>query len=70
MTSWDEAIESTTADFIERLEQRGFVWDGERLTGSMPGDPAPVPVGIELSPNLRWLLAGATQDADVGDDGG
>jgi hypothetical protein len=54
MTGWDEAIESTTADFIERLEQRGFAWDGERLTGTMPADPAPVPVCIELGANFPF----------------
>ncbi len=35
MTGWEDAIDAATVEFIEQLEQRGFLADGRCLRGEM-----------------------------------
>lgn len=55
MTDWEDAIEATTADFIEQLEQRGFLADGGQLSGEMHVDSSAVIIRIEIPESFPFV---------------
>ncbi|WP_164910394.1 ThiF family adenylyltransferase [Mycobacteroides franklinii] len=55
MTRWEDAIEATTADFIEQLEQRGFLADGRHLNGELQVDSSAVGIQIEIPDSFPFV---------------
>ena len=61
MTGWEDAIDAATVEFIEQLEQRGFLADGRCLSGEMHIDSSAVSIRIEIPesfpfvPPVVWL---------------
>lgn len=55
MTAWDDAIDATTADFIEQLEQRGFLADDRCLSGEIHIDSSAVLIRIEIPESFPFV---------------
>lgn len=55
MTPWEDAIEATTADFIEQLEQRGFLADGRHLNGELQVGSSAVGIQIEIPDSFPFV---------------
>jgi hypothetical protein len=55
MTGWEDAIEATTTDFTEQLEQRGFLADGQHLIGEMQVDSSAVKIRIEIPESFPFV---------------
>lgn len=55
MTRWEDAIEATTAEFIEQLEQRGFLAHGHRLNGVLQVDSSAVGIEIEIPDSFPFV---------------
>lgn len=55
MTLWEDAIEAATADYVEQLEQRGFLADGQHLSGDLQVDSSVVPIRIEIPDSFPFV---------------
>lgn len=55
MTNWNDAIEAATADFVEQLEQRGFLADGRHLSGDLLVGSSAVKIRIEIPESFPFV---------------